>query len=330
MTSAPSAGALHWDDLRIALAIAEHGSLSGAAANLHISHPTLSRRLQLMERRLGTRLFERRPNGLTATAAGDQALQLARRLREEIAALERRIGGLDSAPDGPVRVTAPDAVAQYLLSGLLASLCREHPGLTIDLIVANQVLSLAQREADIALRVTEQPAETLRGRRVGTVAMAVYASGEQAAADGADPGGTAWVGFDGSLACSGPGAWLARHVDDRQIRFRANTLLGAAQAVSSGLGRGVLPCFVGAVLPGVVRIGPPLEDLAVPLWLLMHPDVARLPRIRRAGDALVAQIGRTTALLRGDVEAAPSAWQTHGTTLGPAAATPVTQAAAPS
>ena len=54
---------MDWDDLRIALAIAESGSLSGAASALHLSHPTLSRRLQRMEHRLGTRLFERLPTG---------------------------------------------------------------------------------------------------------------------------------------------------------------------------------------------------------------------------------------------------------------------------
>lgn len=307
MRPAPSAGALHWDDLRIALAIAEHGSLSGAAATLHISHPTLSRRLQLMERRLGTRLFERRPSGLNPTAAGEAALQLARRLREDIAALERRIGGHDAMADGPVRMTAPDAVAEYLLPDVLAAVCREHPGLTIDLVVANQVLSLAQREADIALRVTERPTETLRGRRVGTVAMGIYvADAHGAAGQGeATRGSTAWVGFDGSLACSGPGTWLARHIDERHIRFRTNTLLGAAKAVSSGLGRGVLPCFVGSALPGVVRIGPPLEELAMPLWLLVHPDLARLPRIRRARDALAAQLERTASILCGTGAASP-------------------------
>jgi len=309
MKQAASAGVLHWDDLRIALAIAEQGSLSGAAAKLHISHPTLSRRLQTAERRLGTRLFERRPGGLVPTMAGDEALHLARRLRDDIAALERRIGGHDAGTDGPVRMTAPDAVAEYLLPGVLAAVCREHPGLAIDLVVANQLLSLAQREADIALRVTERPTETLRGRRVGTVAMGVYAAREQAAAGQGEamPQGSAWVGFDGSLACTGPAAWLARHVGEGLIRFRANTLLGAAKAVSSGLGRGVLPCFVGAALPGVVAVGPPLEELALPLWLLVHPDLARLPRIRRASDALAAELVRMAPLLSGAGAAGPGA-----------------------
>lgn len=298
--SASRAPALNWDDLRIALAIAEHGTLSGAARHLGISHPTLSRRLQLIERRLGTRLFERTPSSLQLTAAGEEVRQLALQLRDDIAALEHRIGGRDAGADGTVRLTAPDAVSEYLLPGILAALCREHAGLTIDLLVANQVLSLAQRAADIALRVTNSPTESLRGRRVGTVAMAVYAASSlRVPGTSSSFAGVPWVGFDAALACGGPGTWVARHIAERDIRLRANTLLGAAQAVRSGIGCGVLPCFVGGSIAGLVRVGAPLPELAQPLWLLVHPEMARLPRIRRATDALASKLRQAAPLLTG-------------------------------
>jgi DNA-binding transcriptional LysR family regulator len=291
---------LNWDDLRIMLAIAEHGTLSGAAARLRISHPTLSRRLQRIERRLGTRLFERTPSSLRLTAAGEDMRQLALRLRDDIAALERRIGGRDAGPGGPIRLTAPDAVSEYLLPGILAELCWEHTGLTVDLIVSNQVLSLAQRSADIALRITDSPTETLRGRRVGTVAMAIYAARNLSVPETLGTlSGIPWIGFDAALACSGPGSWVAHNVAENDIRLRANTLLGAAQAVRSGIGCGVLPCFVGGSIPELVRIGAPLPALSVPLWLLVHPEMARLPRIRRACDALAAKLREAAPLMTG-------------------------------
>lgn len=301
---ASTATALNWDDLRIVLAIAEHGTLAGAAVRLRISHPTLSRRLRQIERRLGTRLFERTPTSLRLTAAGEDMRQLALRLRDDIAALERRIGGRDAGPGGPIRLTAPDAVSEYLLPGILAELCREHAGLTIDLVVSNQVLSLAQRAADIALRITSSPTETLRGRRVGTVAMAIYAARNLPVSEilGETLGtftGIPWVGFDAALACSGPGTWVAHNIPESDIRFRANTLLGAAQAVRSGIGCGLLPCFVGGSIPDLVRIGAPLPALSVPLWLLVHPEMARLPRIRRACDALAAKLKQAAPLLTG-------------------------------
>lgn len=292
--------ALDWDDLRIALSIAESGTLSGAASKMNLSHPTLSRRLQLIEQRLGTRLFERTPSGLRPTDAGEEVRALALRLRDEIAALELRVGGRDDGRDGAVRVTAPDAVSEYLLPGVLAAVCKTHTGLQIDLLVSNEVLSLARREADIALRVTRTPQETLRGREIGTVAMAVYARrGSASAQQDHSPARRPWVGFDATLACSAPGGWLARNVAAEDVRFRANTVLGAAQAARAGIGCAVLPCFVGGSMPELVRLGPPLEELAQPLWLLMHPDVASVPRMRRASAALAEEIGKSSRLLSG-------------------------------
>ncbi len=287
MSAVSKASALQWDDLRIVLVIAERGTLSAAAVQLNVSHPTLSRRLQRIERRLGTRLFERLPALLRPTEAGEEVRQLALRLRDEIGALEHRIGGRDAGADGMVRLTAPDAVAEYLLPGMLAAICRNQPGLQLDLLVSNQLVSLAQRQADIALRVTGKPDEALSGRQVGAVAMAVYASATLA---GAARDGTPWVGFDAALACSGPGAWMASHVPEDSIRLRANTLLGAAQAVRAGIGCGVLPCFVGGALPDLVRLGEPLPGLTQPLWMLMRPDMARLPRVKRASEALAEQL----------------------------------------
>lgn len=290
----------NWDDLRIMLAVAEQGTLSGAAAHLRISHPTLSRRLRRMEQRLGSRLFERTPSSLRLTAAGEDMRQLALRLRDDIAALERHIGSRDTGFGGSIRLTAPDAVSDYLLPGMLAALCKEHAGLTIDLVVSNQVLSLAQRAADIALRITAKPTETLHGRRVGTVAMAIYAARNLPVPETLQTfTGIPWVGFDAALACSGPGAWVAHNIPERDIRFRANTLLSAAQAVRAGMGCGLLPCFVGGSIPDLIRISPPLVPLSVPLWLLVHPETARLPRIRRACDALAAKLKEASPLLTG-------------------------------
>src|SRR5215510_940984 len=102
---------LNWDDLRVVLAVAENGTISGAAAVLRISHPTLSRRLRRIEARLGTRLFERTPSSCRPTEAGEEIRVLASRLRDDIGALEARIAGRDRSPRGSVRLTAPDAVS---------------------------------------------------------------------------------------------------------------------------------------------------------------------------------------------------------------------------
>jgi DNA-binding transcriptional LysR family regulator len=93
--------------------------------------------------------------------------------------------------------------------------------------------------------------------------------------------------------------WVARNIAESDIRFRANTLLGAAQAVRSGIGRGVLPCFVGGSISDLERIGAPLPHLSLPLWLLVHREMSRLPRVRSACDALAAKLKQAAPLLTG-------------------------------
>ncbi len=130
--------------------------------------------------------------------------------------------------------------------------------------------------------------------------MAVYAARKLSVPETLETfSGVPFVGFDAALACSGPGTWVAQNISENDIRFRANTLPGAAQAVRSGIGCGLLPCFVGGSMPDVVRIGTPVANLSLPLWLLVHPDIARLPRIRRACDALATKLKRAAPLLSG-------------------------------
>ena len=137
---------------------------------------------------------------------------------------------------------------------------------------------------------------------MGTVAMAVYA--EKSLATARPAAGAAdhpWIGYDAALACTKPGAWVATNVRDNCIRFRANTLPSAAQAVRSGIGFGILPCFVGSSIPGIVRVEPPIPSLESGLWLLVHPEIARVPRVRAARDALARMLKAAAPLLSGEV-----------------------------
>ena len=72
-----------------------------------------------------------------------------------------------------------------------------------------------------------------------------------------------------------------------------------AAAVRSGRGCGVRPCWVGGSRAHLIRIGAPLPQLSLPLWLLVHPEIARLPRIRRASNALAEKLAQAAPLLTG-------------------------------
>lgn len=291
-----------WDDLRIVLAVAEHGTLSGAAVALKVSHPTLTRRLKRIEQRIGLTLFERTAHGLRLTEAGADMRSLAEGWRSEVIELERRLAGRDRRPAGPVRITAPDAVAEYILPDILAGFSRQHPDIVIELNVSSAVLSLAQRQADIAVRITDQPEPSLLGRRIGTVGMAVYA--ERGLAASLMPGRETWIGYDGALACHRPGLWIADNVPAERIAFRSNTLLGMIRAARSGMGLAILPCFVGDGDPHLRRVRGPLPELDTGLWLLSDRAVAHVPRVRTARDGLFRGLKAARDRLSGAVVAA--------------------------
>ncbi|MBB3141051.1 LysR family transcriptional regulator [Halomonas organivorans] len=278
---------LGWDDLRVALAIAETGSLSGAARRLGVSHATVFRRLGTIERRLGVRLFERGRSGYVPTPAGEELAAAAGRVEAEVARAERRLAGRDLRLSGTLRVTTTDTLLMGLLSPILADFRQRHPAIELEIAVSNQLFNLSRRDADLALRPTRSPPEHLVGRRLGDIAQAVYVR-RGAATE------SAWVGPDRHLGDAALEAWMAARTPGAACRI--DTLLGMFSAVRDGLGRAVLPCYLADAEPALERLGAPIPELATGLWLLTHPDLRRVARVKafmeHLAEALEARVSR--------------------------------------
>lgn len=149
-----------WNDLQLILAVRRTGGLTAAAKALGIDHSTAFRRLNALEERLGVRIFERLPGGAYhATPAGERMAVTAERMEDEALALDRDIAGRDHQLSGRLRVTSSETLAYSRLTGHLAAFRQTHPGILVELVIDNRVLSLSRREADIALRPI-RPKET--------------------------------------------------------------------------------------------------------------------------------------------------------------------------
>lgn len=272
---------LAWDDYRFLLAIGRAGSLNGAAKRLGVSHPTVFRRINAIERSLGARLFERARDGYTPTTTGEEVIAVAAEIEARIGETERRLAGLDARPSGRIRVTTVEPLLHGLLPPLLAQFRRDHPGIVVELYADNAVRDLGRREADVALRPGGEPPEGLIGRRLARIAVAVYRArglrlrGGVEAWDAHD-----WVVPDGTLAHIAMAQWLRRQGYDRRASLRADSLLGLREAAAAGIGLTVLPCYLGDADRRLARVGAPLEGLSSDLWLLSHPDLRRNARIR--------------------------------------------------
>jgi len=293
---------LSWDEFRLVKAIADTRSLAGAGEALGLNHSTVFRRLNSLEEQLGSRVFERSRNGYGLTAAGEEMVLLANRMADEIVDFERKVSGRDVKPSGELRVTAADTVFSFLVAPILAGFREQFPDITVEAIIENRSLNLSRRDADVAVRASREPPETLVGRRIGQLPWAAYGTEHFRRPDGRMPDfeDVPWVGLGEPLSTIPAVRWMAEFVPQARVAVRVNAVAALLPAMEAGLGYGVLPCFVGDRCPSFVRMGPPIEDSSSSLWLLTHPDLRQAARVRAFLDYAGKELSRQKRLLEGN------------------------------
>src|ERR1700709_1853620 len=159
---------LDWEDIRYFVALARHGSLSRTARALRVNHATVGRRVARLETKLGRSLFDRRADGYALTAEGKAVLDEAQAMDEAALSVLRR---LDAGTElsGLVRLTAARVLAEGFIIERLGELHKRYPALDLELISDARVISLARRQADIALRLGSPKDSDLVGRRVAKI-----------------------------------------------------------------------------------------------------------------------------------------------------------------
>lgn len=290
---------MNWDDLRLFLAVARASSLSQAAATLGVNQSTVSRRLAAMEADLDTRLIERRADGPLLSAAGTELLATATNIEAEVARADRWLAGRNSLLTGRLRITCSDNFLEAFLAPRVAAFADAHPEIDLDIVTSYQHLSLSRREADIAIRTTRAPQETLVGRRLFRFALAVYGARAVYCARARYPGGgpspdsasLSWIGWESELYNR---IMIHDHFPGATVRHRTDSLVAQRALARAGLGVAVIGCFAGDPDPDLVRIYPgPITENAMDLWLLTHPDIRRTARVRAfmrfAADAFLAE-----------------------------------------
>ena len=278
------------DDFRLVHAIGEAGTLTGAASRLGVDHSTAFRRLGAIEKRLGAHLFERARDGYTPTPAGEAAAAAAKRILDDVGDLERRLAGEDLRPSGLVRVTTTDTLIEPL-APILAAFRAAHPVIALEIVAANPFFTLTRRDADVAIRPAVDAPEGLIARRIAGVATALYASaGYLRGRPDLPLAGHDWLAPDESLAHLRSARWLRTNVPAERIVLSGNSLIALRAAARAGLGVAPLPCYLGDTDPMLERVTPPLPEMVASLWLITHPDLRRVARIRAFLDFAAAAL----------------------------------------
>lgn len=280
-----------WNQVRAFLATAEEGSFSGAARVLGTTQPTIGRQVSSLEGSLNVTLVERSVRGLTLTAAGNDLLDHARAMGEGAMAISLVAARQSQEVTGEVTITATHLLSAAVLPTTLGPLRDLAPGLRLRIICTNDLKSLMQREADIAIRNVRPDRHDLVARRVGNFRGNLYASTAYLDRVGR-PRSPREVADHTFVGSPDPERLLAP-LRDRGIPVRAESFVMSSDSgvvvwelVKQGYGVSMLPETICEPEPGIEKVLPAFPALEFPIWLVTHRELQTSPKIRIVFDEL--------------------------------------------
>jgi DNA-binding transcriptional LysR family regulator len=266
----------NWDDYRLVLALYRGKTLRNAAQQLKLNHSTVSRRLATLNQKYGTDIFDLTPKGHELTPLGLNLLQSAEKI-EQLTSNDKRLKRAHSADlTGEINLSIPPAILQYILLDELHSFQRQYPQITINIQTSYQIVNLDSCEADIAIRVSDKPSEHLVGHSLFPIALNYYASKEYLANNTVD--NYQWItntinnlGFNWIEQSPYPNASIAMRIEDLVLRH-----IAAAHGHGMILGA----CYIADSIKELQRLE---DNTLIPhlnVWVLTHPDLKQVPRIK--------------------------------------------------
>ncbi len=284
-----------WDNLRYFLAVARSGRLTAAARSLGQDHTTVSRRIAALETAFGSPLFERQPQGYRLTKAGMQLMAFAESIERTTIRAAKELSGAAATIAGSVRVGAPDGFGGSFLGPRLGRIVERHPDLQVELIAMPRIFSLSKREADIAIGLACPKEGRLYARKLTDYRLQLYAAPGYLAAHGT-PSSAAelhqhrLIGYADEYIFSPELDYLPLISAGLKARIRSSNLIAQLNATASGAGICVLPCFMAAANPELVRVLPEQVSLTRTFWLITHADLHDVAWVKAAGDIIAEMV----------------------------------------
>jgi DNA-binding transcriptional LysR family regulator len=276
---------MEWDHLKLFLAVARSGSLTEAGRVLNTSPATVGRGIAALESKLGARLFDRNQTGYALTDSGKAIRAKAEQVEAAVLTVEQEALGRDLRTSGKVRVATTDDIATLIIAPKVSEFRRRFPGIALEIVARQEVASLTRREADIALRPIRPRQASLLVRQVGVWKLGLYAARKYAEAHDLRPGRRDFSDIaiiewtkEGAVLRSAP--WFAKNAPGSVVALTASSRRIHHAACKSGIGVAILPSLAADHDPDLVCLLPPDQVISVPLWLVVHRDLARTARVR--------------------------------------------------
>lgn len=283
---------MEWSDVRIFLAVARAGTLGAAARALHLSHPTMGRRLRALEDATGQILFQRTADGFVLTEEGSAVLSLAEQMEESALAMQRRLAGEEQKLEGTLRVSSADWFGAFVLPPVIAEYSRAYPHVEIEILTGTRLFNLAQREADVAFRIVPFDSPDIVQRRLIDMRYGVYVATGRADPVTGDGRENRLIVMDTSTGSFPDIVWLEERFPNASVVVRSNNRNVQAQMCSRSVGIAVLPRPVGDQISSIRRLDLGEEPPSREIWLGYHRDLKRQHRLRAFVDLVRKHLAR--------------------------------------
>ena len=285
---------LDWNHVRTFLAIAQEGSFSAAGRRLGLTQPSVGRQVAALEESLGVVLFERNRRGTSLTPNGVELVDHARRMRAAADDLELVATGQSTALEGPVRLTASEAVAAFLLPPIVEETRRLYPGISVEIIATHQTTDLHNREADIAIRNTRPSHPQLVSRRLPDLRTRLYATPEYLGGYGRTPeqlGRATFLGFARDEVLIRDLKRFGLSLTQANFPVISHSHLVQWELAKRGQGVGLMLEVVGDEEPAVRRALSNDAVFLAPTYLVCHRELRTTRRLRAVFDLLAQWLG---------------------------------------
>lgn len=276
---------MDWNDLRLFLSVARHGSIRGAATELCVNQSTVNRRMDVLEHDLNLVLFDRTTRGFVLTEQGRAIAAAAEPMQARSDCVLAEAARLQRTLAGTLKITAPLTVGVILVMPIIEVFRRRYPDVMIDYDASEKRFDLHADEADVAFRAGfSEPDSTLAFDLVHIHQWAVYCGPAFAKKHGM-PTCTAElrdfpvVTLGGAIGSGPRNAWFMSHVDPARISGLASSIPNMANVLHAGLGVGILPMLTGRQEANLVRCFGPIPEIESKMWIVTTPEARRTPRV---------------------------------------------------
>jgi DNA-binding transcriptional LysR family regulator len=279
--------ATNWEELKTVLCLERCGSLTAAADELGVNYTTIARRIARLEADMDVVLFEKMANGYLATEAGLLVAKHVATMENSEHALMREIQRRDETLSGPFIVTAPQLLISNFLTPVIDAFCTKHPKIDLRVRATNDLLNLNHREADLAIRVSRSPGDTLKGLRLTQQDSTSFGNADWAKRIKADPNAMIdWIVYDKLVDIP---KIIRDEFPNSRIRMRFDDMVALIGAAQSGLGLVNMPMFLGRSTPDLVQIPLLPPQPYADIWVVAHPDVWPSAKAKAFREILLAE-----------------------------------------